>query len=469
MSKIKNSILGYIIGDAIGLPNDGKTRKELIENLENGKIKEANETSGNTAITFQTMEAIIKSHKINEKEILKKISEKIYQKDIKVNQTVKNSIKKWNEEEKNYASETSEDCSAIIRILPIALYTFYDDLGEEELLKIINKVCHITSLNEVNVMGCYIYIKYIHLLLSGYSKKEAYEKLKNLNYFKFTENTRRKYKKLLKTDIYKLDLDYLKEEDTIVNTLEEVIWVILNTNTFTKAIIGATNLGKNTAELGALTGSLAGIIYSDELNIDKIKNKASLLKQSIKFEEEISLNILKFDTIIENKYGIIKGGKDTLIIKTSSKETLSGYQNKYIKVAKNVNFTHNLTVIVINNPDENINTSLENLKKYIKGEVYFLGHASGALSIIQEEINKEIKKILLVNLPLMINLHKTKEGLKKYQNKITLVYGTRDQSVNYLPLLQNCDNIKIVQIEGQDHNFNLGNDFTTLPEKYLFE
>ena len=61
-------------------------------------------------------------------------------------------------------------------------------------------------------------------LLSGYNKFKAYEKVKDLNYYKFSENARRAYKRFLTTDIYKLDLDYIKSSSYVVDTLEAVIW-----------------------------------------------------------------------------------------------------------------------------------------------------------------------------------------------------------------------------------------------------
>ena len=98
-----------------------------------------------------------------------------------------------------------------------------------------------------------------------------------------------------------------------------------------------------------------------------------------------------------------------------------------------------------------------------------MGMSNGGTSAIQDEnISSKIKKMLLVNLPLMINLHKTKDGIKLYKGKLTFVYGSKDPSFNYLPLIQDFRNANIVVIPNQDHNFSNGDDFLHLPEKYLF-
>ena len=98
-----------------------------------------------------------------------------------------------------------------------------------------------------------------------------------------------------------------------------------------------------------------------------------------------------------------------------------------------------------------------------------MGVSNGATQAIQNiEIGKRIDKMLLVNLPLMINLHKTKDGITNYNGKLICVFGSRDSSFNYLPLIQDFRNVKVVVVPGQDHNFGSGDEFLKLPEKYLF-
>ena len=98
-----------------------------------------------------------------------------------------------------------------------------------------------------------------------------------------------------------------------------------------------------------------------------------------------------------------------------------------------------------------------------------MGVSNGATQAIQNiEIGSKIDKMLLVNLPLMINLHKTKDGITNYNGKLICVFGSRDSSFNYLPLIQNFRNVNIVVIPNQDHNFTVGDEFLYLSDKYLF-
>lgn len=91
----------------------------------------------------------------------------------------------------------------------------------------------------------------------------------------------------MKQDISKHKLKEIKSTGYVVDTLEAVIWVLLNTKSYNEAVIGAVNLGDDTDTVGACTGGLAGIYYG----MDNIKN-------------EWKRDLLKYDYIIElcNKF-----------------------------------------------------------------------------------------------------------------------------------------------------------------------
>ena len=103
-----------------------------------------------------------------------------------------------------------------------------------------------------------------------------------------------------------------------------------------------------------------------------------------------------------------------------------------------------------------------------------MGHSNGALIGAWFGVNyPRIKRMLLVNGPLMYNWHKTKEGIQKFSGeKLVLVYGSLDQSFRYTELVKPLENekIKLEIIEGQDHHFSKNTfDFKKLPEKFLLK
>ena len=489
MKKIVNSILGFAIGDAMGVPIEFKKREELLDkpvlNMQGYGTHDvpSGTWSDDTSMMLATIDSLVSLHKIDYDDMMKRFCDWINNAKytatgvvFDMGITTKESILKYymNKIEPvkcGGASINNNGNGSLMRMLPIALYTYFEDIVDDRLLDIIKNASSLTHAHEYSVMGCYIYVKYVHFLLSGYNKFKAYEKVKDLNYYKFSENARRAYKRFLTTDIYKLDLDYIKSSSYVVDTLEAVIWTFLNTNSFIESIIGAINLGDDTDTIGALVGALSGMVYGiDENLLNNIQNKDYLIKLANKFDEELRLNILKYDEVIDDMYGIVSGGEDVFFIKTEVNSSIYGYQNKYLKIAKRINYKYGLTVIIANNSsDVTLENDFSNLDKYLKGNIYFMGVSNGAAQAIQSEaVSSRIKKMLLVNIPLMINLHKTKEGIKNYKGRLICVFGSKDPSFNYLPLIQDFRNVNVAVVPNQDHNFSNGDEFLYLPEKYLF-
>ena len=182
----------------------------------------------------------------------------------------------------------------------------------------------------------------------------------------------------------------------------------------------------------------------------------------------------------ELKYGLIKGSNLVLLIKVGSDGTIDGYNNKYLNIAIKTNNLYGATVIVCNNPHElepsyNIGLTMEIVNSLFKEDyqVYYMGHSAGALQGAWYGYKYDvIKRMLLINSPLMFNLHKFKEGITKFNgNNIEIVYGSLDQSYRYTELLKPLlnDRVKLTIIDNKDHHFSgEQNDFIDLPIKYLF-
>lgn len=200
--------------------------------------------------------------------------------------------------------------------------------------------------------------------------------------------------------------------------------------------------------------------------------------QELKFDKEIHS---KFEDIAIIDYGIVEGNNIIVFIKAGQNGSLYGYQNKYIKMAKRLNKKYGCSVICSSNPFDGNNpldNAMEVIEDYAKRfadfKIYYLGYSNGALIGAWFGIKyPKIKRMALVNGPLMYNLYKTKEGALSFKGEsINFIYGEYDQSIGYVELLKNIENdkIKVFIEEGQDHHFSKSEeDFQKIPEKYLFE
>ena len=171
---------------------------------------------------------------------------------------------------------------------------------------------------------------------------------------------------------------------------------------------------------------------------------------------------MKFDKVISEQYGIMKGNGNLIFIKTGRGGTIYGYQNKYCRIASEFRDDFGCTVIVSANPENSECDLVTELNEILSSEgdfteIYFIGVSNGALVGAQQGYRcKKIKAMLLVNGPLMINWHKARKGLEEFDGeKVQLVYGSLDPSYPYIELLdliesEICD---YVVLEGIDHNF----------------
>lgn len=200
------------------------------------------------------------------------------------------------------------------------------------------------------------------------------------------------------------------------------------------------------------------------------------------------MNELKFDKIVKSnleditviEYGIIEGNNTIVFIKSGQNGSIYGYNNKYIKMAKRLNKKYKCTVICSSNPFDG-NNPLDNaftiIEKYTSKfedyKVYYLDFSNGALIGAYFGINyPKIKRMLLVNMPLIYDINLIKNNLNNFNNeKVTIVYGSLDYSIN---LLENIKDIKSNRVDikvilNEDHYFSKDEeDFYSLPEKYLF-
>ena len=104
------------------------------------------------------------------------------------------------------------------------------------------------------------------------------------------------FDRILKINIKNLTLDNLKSTGYVVDTLESVFWLILNTTSYSQVIIGGINLGGDTDTIAAIAGSIAGLIYGYDSIPSKWKNKLSnkdeLLHLSKAFDDAIDNSLI---------------------------------------------------------------------------------------------------------------------------------------------------------------------------------
>ncbi len=278
MSIIRDSVIGFALGNAMGLPVEGEIRDNLIDSPVTSMIgsraydvKEG--TWGfDTSQVLITMDSITHMREVSCNDIAESFIECIRNGEytaldtlFDIDKTTEKAIQKYElERDVTKCGEggiKDNDNGALPRMIPLALYCHYNHMRDREIYNIVKSVTSITHCSDVSVLGSYILVKYILFILNGKDKYASYNMIKFLDYSEFFDtDTVEFYNRLLKTNIYKLNVEDLKSEKYIVYTLETVLWIILNCNSAAEAIVGGVNLGGDTSAVGALCGSISGMI-----------------------------------------------------------------------------------------------------------------------------------------------------------------------------------------------------------------
>lgn len=194
---------------------------------------------------------------------------------------------------------------------------------------------------------------------------------------------------------------------------------------------------------------------------------------------------MNYDTILQNNnvyYGVINGNNKIVFIKSGLGGDYLGYENKYLKIALRLKERHGCSVIVASNPNDgikHIDIDKQIIEHYIlekhiySPELFFFGHSNGGIKGL-ELLNGGIvfKRMVLVNMPLMINFHKTKHYIALApQTEIVAIYGQHDPSFPYVPFLDGkLHNVKVVNVQHANHNFRgMLNDFINLSDMIISE
>jgi hypothetical protein len=180
------------------------------------------------------------------------------------------------------------------------------------------------------------------------------------------------------------------------------------------------------------------------------------------------------------EYGCILGSSQIVYIKAGMGGSYLGYEDKYLKIAHRLNDKYCCSVICVSNPvplpvvvDQMILGEFIKKHDIHNHEMFFFGHSNGCVKGLELGASGiAFSKMVLVNMPLMLNFHKTVQWINKMPgSNIVTVYGETDPSYRYIPFLEtkNLPNVEIVKVDGADHNFKgMMEQFIELSEMVIY-
>ena len=167
-------------------------------------------------------------------------------------------------------------------------------------------------------------------------------------------------------------------------------------------------------------------------------------------------------------YGNNRGCHRVIIIKAGAGGSYIGYEEKYLKIARRLRDTHGCAVLCLSNyaSDSFERGDAAVIRELLAGmggeiQLYYVGNSNGSTQgLLSATQYFDFRRMVLVNMPLMMNFHKIKEALNRADTEIRFVYGEKDPSISYVPFLRNAGQkegnlarVEIVTVKGADHNF----------------
>ena len=295
----QDGIWGVVIGDALGEPVQFMTREELsaqepVTGMESGRVfseMPAGTWTDDSSLTLALLDSIRAKKAIDLNDIadrfcrwLKRGEYTPFGRAFDIGGTTELSIERYaangDPETCGGRSERSNGNGSLMRIMPACLYVYEkqrnEEMTDDEAIGIIHDVSALTHAHLRSKMACGLYYFCVREILDSKDDTDAagirsvlingldagfgyYEKdianLTELAYFGRLRDLESFAKK---------PSDEISSSGYVVHSLEAAIWSLINTESFSEALLKAVNLADDSDSVAAIAGGLAGLYYGYE-------------------------------------------------------------------------------------------------------------------------------------------------------------------------------------------------------------
>lgn len=282
-NPIRDAILGLVTGDALGVPVEFRDRESLKESPVTGMTgygtynQPPGTWSDDSALTLCTAEALAEG--FNLQRIADRFVDWLYHNewtphgevfDVGITTSEAISLLKTGETPHlaGARDENSNGNGALMRVLPLLFYLRQIN-SKTERFEIVRKVSGLTHGHIRSALACFYYLEFAGFLMDGeephYAYKAANESFLNLpKRLEIGSYETKIFSRLTRGSIHEANEEEIHSDGYVIHTLEASIWCLLTTHNFPDAVLKAVNLGDDTDTTGAVTGGLAGLLYSAE-------------------------------------------------------------------------------------------------------------------------------------------------------------------------------------------------------------
>ena len=282
----KDAVFGVVVGDALGCPVQFEDRATVAghpvtDMRENGTFDlPVGSWTDDSSLTLALLDSICKTGKLDLKHIMDNFADWLengaftpYGKAFDIGRGTFRAIREYmhrgNPRQCGSYDERNNGNGSLMRIMPACLYCYEKGLDDKDAIKDIHQVGSLTHAHIRTNIACGLYYFMVKAILSGNGmdfKARLQEGLdhgfayyeKTLADHEYLEN----YNRIRDLAVFaNTPEEKIRSGGYVVDTLEAVLWSLINTDSFESALLKAVNLGYDTDTVGAIAGGLAGLYY----------------------------------------------------------------------------------------------------------------------------------------------------------------------------------------------------------------
>ncbi len=286
--QIQDGILGFAVGDALGVPVEFCNRERLKQCPVTGMQEygthhqPAGTWSDDTTMTLCTLESLTKG--VDYDDMMGRFCRWVdegymtpYGELFDIGRTTLQALRRFS------SGVSALQCGgtdmldngngSLMRILPAVFYLRrkYGSTCVEnpESFALIHNLSRLTHGHEISQIACGLYCNIANELLNGKTAVEAIGY--STTVIKNEYDAKEEFSPWLPNfDFLNVETllstpeDCIKSSGYVVDTLQAALWCLLTTRSYSQCVLKAVNLGDDTDTVAAVAGGLAGILYGSE-------------------------------------------------------------------------------------------------------------------------------------------------------------------------------------------------------------
>lgn len=286
--QIQDGILGFAIGDALGVPVEFRSRERLKQNPVMGMRaygthnQPAGTWSDDTTMALCTLESLAKGVDYND--IMNRFCRWVdegymtaHGKLFDIGRTTLHALHLYS------TGTPALQCGgtdirdngngSLMRILPAVFYLRREYgaacMEKPEAFALIHNLSRLTHGHPISQIACGIYCDMANELMNGKTIAEAigHAALLKDSWYGVKEEFSlwlSKFNFMDTETLVALPEKAIRSSGYVVDTLQAALWCLITTDSYSQCVLKAVNLGDDTDTVGAVAGGLAGILYGAE-------------------------------------------------------------------------------------------------------------------------------------------------------------------------------------------------------------